>query len=67
MNFDYFTSKSKDLRKSTHAKNTNGLQSPKVQNSSRSSSRRESPAPKYFEPMTVKSGQKTIKSPRPEK
>lgn len=67
MNFDYFTSKSKDMKKSTanNMKNSQVMQSPKVHNTSRSSSRRQSPVPNYLQPM--KTGRKTIKSPRPDK
>ncbi len=67
MNFDYFTSKSKDMKKSSHMKNSNVMQSPRAHNTSRSSSRRQSPVPNYLQPMNIKPSRKTIKSPRPQK
>ena len=55
------------MRKSTQTNNmklSQGIQSPRAHNTSKSSSRRQSPVPNYFQPMNIKSARKTIKSPR---
>jgi hypothetical protein len=54
--------KSKDLAKLKKMKKESNIPaSPKIHNTSKSSSKRESPIANYFQPMKI--GRKTVKSP----
>jgi hypothetical protein len=66
INFDYFMGRSKDLKKLKKTVETGlNLPSPRPGVTSKSSSKRESPTPKYFEQLKPQSPvMKSIKSPR---
>ena len=63
MDFDYFMGKGKELKKMKKTVEA-GVNLPSPRPNSRSTSKRESPVPRYFEHMKMPPSAKNLKSPK---